>query len=213
VAAGILPHEELGTGYPLAGMLEDMRKYVRAGIDVLSSQGTDELAGAFLSRAQAFAEQLSSLAAGFREWSAEARASLLAEVKQVVAGQVKEMGLATKKDLEALRARVERLEHTPATGAGRAAAKPNAGRAAAKPNAGRGVAKASAGRAAAKPNAGRAQRRGTSSRTSTAGAARTSSSSRTRRTTGSSGAARSSVGGKASPAGGTGRGRRRSATA
>src|ERR687887_2433483 len=64
VAVGALPHEELATSYPLAGMLEDMRKYVRAGIEVLSSQGTDERAGAFLSRAQAFAEQLSSLAAG-----------------------------------------------------------------------------------------------------------------------------------------------------
>jgi hypothetical protein len=99
-------------------MLEDMRKYVRAGIEVLSSQGTDERAGAFLSRAQAFAEQLSSLAAGFREWSAEARASLLAEVKQIVASQVKDMGLATKEDLEALRARVDRLEAGSRTSSG-----------------------------------------------------------------------------------------------
>jgi hypothetical protein len=56
------------------------------------------------------AEQLSALASGFLEWSAEARASLLQELRDVVARQVQDMGLATKKDLDALRARLDRLE-------------------------------------------------------------------------------------------------------
>jgi polyhydroxyalkanoate synthesis regulator phasin len=68
-------------------MLDDVRKY-----------------------AQSVAEQMSGLAAGFLEWSAEARASLMHEVRDVVARQVGEMGVATKKDLESLRSRVERLE-------------------------------------------------------------------------------------------------------
>jgi hypothetical protein len=68
-------------------MLDDVRKY-----------------------AQSVAEQMSGLAAGFLEWSAEARASLLHEVKELVARQIGEMGLATKQEVEALRRRLERLE-------------------------------------------------------------------------------------------------------
>jgi hypothetical protein len=68
-------------------MLDDVRKY-----------------------AQSVAEQMSGVAAGFLEWSSEARASLLHEVKELVARQVGEMGLATKQDLESLRSQVERLE-------------------------------------------------------------------------------------------------------
>jgi len=70
--------------------------------------------------AQTLAEQMSSLAAGFLEWSAEARASLMHEVKGLVARQVDEMGLATKQELGALRRRIERLEkRLPAEPAGR----------------------------------------------------------------------------------------------
>jgi hypothetical protein len=78
-------------------MLEDVRKY-----------------------AQSMAEQMSGLAAGFLEWSAEARASLLHEVKGLVARQVGEMGLATKQEVEAVRRRIERLEkRLPPEAAGR----------------------------------------------------------------------------------------------
>jgi BMFP domain-containing protein YqiC len=99
-------HERLS----LAHMLGDMRKYVRLGLEALSSRGSEHDAGAMRSRAQGVAEQISALAAGFREWSAEARASLLHELRDVVARQVEDMGVATKKDLDDLRARLDRLE-------------------------------------------------------------------------------------------------------
>jgi polyhydroxyalkanoate synthesis regulator phasin len=91
-------------------MLEDMRKYVRAGLEALSAQGAEDAAGAMMSRATVLAEQLTSFASGFMEWSAEARASLLQELRDMITRQVESMGLATKDDVEALRRRIDRLE-------------------------------------------------------------------------------------------------------
>jgi hypothetical protein len=101
-----------------------MKKYVRAGLEALSSQGTEDAAGAFMARAGGLAEQLNALASGFLEWSAEARASLLQELRDLISRQVESMGLATKKDVEALRRRVDRLE----AGAGRSKSSASAGR-------------------------------------------------------------------------------------
>ncbi|HYT79984.1 MAG TPA: hypothetical protein VEQ37_12155, partial [Actinomycetota bacterium] len=53
----------------------------------------------------------------FLEWSAEARASLQQELRDLVARQVEDMGVATKKDLDGLTARLERLEAVLNTGA------------------------------------------------------------------------------------------------
>jgi hypothetical protein len=94
----------------LAHMVGDMRKYVRLGLEALSLQASGDPTGAKRSRAQGVAEQISALATGFLEWSAEARASLLQELRDVVARQVEDMGVARKKDLDDLRARLDRLE-------------------------------------------------------------------------------------------------------
>jgi hypothetical protein len=91
-------------------VLEDVRNYVRAGIGAVTSQGADAIPGALVSRAQSLAEQFASFAAGFLEWSGEARQSLLTELKLLVAGQIQEMGLASQEELDRLRARVEELE-------------------------------------------------------------------------------------------------------
>jgi polyhydroxyalkanoate synthesis regulator phasin len=107
-------------------MLEDMRKLVRAGIESLSNDDPDDLAGALKSKAQGVAEQLSAVASGFLQWSSEARDSLMLEVKHLVGRQVDEMGLATKKEVQALRNRVDELER-------RAGGRKRAGRSAAGP--------------------------------------------------------------------------------
>ena len=139
-------------------MIEDVRKYVRAGIEALAPQGTEDLAATLLGRAQTAAEQLSSFASGFLEWSAEARASLLREVRDLVARQVQDMGLATKDDVETLRRRIDRLE----AGGGRTMG----GRASAAPSGTR--AKASTAGRAKKASGGRAK--ASSTRKSAAGA-------------------------------------------
>jgi hypothetical protein len=106
--AGPVPgfFERLSLGH----MLGDMRKYVRFGLEALSGAASEDPTGAKRSRAQGVAEQISALAAGFLEWSAEARASLLQELRDVVARQVEDMGVARKRDLDDLRARLDRLE-------------------------------------------------------------------------------------------------------
>jgi hypothetical protein len=91
-------------------MLDDMKRYVKAGLEALAPQAADEVGGALLARAQEFAAQMSTLAGAFVQWSAEARASILHEVRDLVARQVEEMGVATKHDVETLRKRLDRLE-------------------------------------------------------------------------------------------------------
>ena len=105
----------------LAYVLEDMRKYVRAGIQALSSEGPEQIPADLMSRAQEVADRFSALAGAFRQWSAEARESLMLEVRELVGRQVQEMGLATQKQVQALRARLDDVERQV-----RAASKPTA---------------------------------------------------------------------------------------
>jgi hypothetical protein len=135
-------------------MIEDMRKYVRAGLEALSSQGAEDAAGIIMSRATVLADQLNAFASGFLEWSAEARASLMQELKDMITRQVETMGLATKEDLEALGRRIDRLEGTATSKAtARSKAKPSAGSAKAKASGGSRKAKASGGSRKAKASA------------------------------------------------------------
>jgi hypothetical protein len=76
----------------------------------MTPQAAEDMAANLRSRLQEVAEQFTGLASGFLQWSAEARKSLVDEVRSIVAGQVQEMGLATKQEVEALRARLDRLE-------------------------------------------------------------------------------------------------------
>jgi hypothetical protein len=97
-------------------MIEDVRKYVRAGLEALSSQGAEDAAGVIMSRASVLADQLNAFASGFLEWSAEARASFMQELKDMITRQVETMGLATKEDLQALGRRIDRLERASKSG-------------------------------------------------------------------------------------------------
>jgi len=109
-------------------MLDDVRSYVRAGIDAMTSQATEGIPAAVAGRAQALAEQLAAVAAGFVEWSGEARASLITELKLLIAGQIQEMGVASSEEVDALRARVARLEEQLSKGPTRQASTPTRSR-------------------------------------------------------------------------------------
>jgi polyhydroxyalkanoate synthesis regulator phasin len=137
-------------------MIEDMRKYVRAGLDALSSQGAEDAAGVIMSRATVLADQLNAFASGFLEWSAEARASLMQELKDMITRQVDSMGLATKEDLQALGRRIDRLERA-------SKSKEPAGASKSKASAGATKSKGSTGSSKAKATA-RARRPKTTSR-------------------------------------------------
>jgi hypothetical protein len=91
-------------------VLEDIRKRVEGGLGPLTKGGSDDLAGALLGKAQGAADQLSGFASAIGEWVAFAREFIRAEVRDVVDREVAEMGFASAKAVEALAARVERLE-------------------------------------------------------------------------------------------------------
>jgi len=102
-------------------MLDDMRKYVMGRFDAISPQGAEDLAATLTTMVQAAAEHLSGLASGLMDRSSEARATLVREIKELIRTQIEEMGLATKKDVATLRARLERLEAKGVGGASKSA--------------------------------------------------------------------------------------------
>lgn len=91
-------------------MLDDVRKYFKDRLEAISPQSAEDLSTTFVTMAQAAAEHLSGLAMGLMERSTEARAALVREVKELIAAQMEEMGVATKRDVATLRARLDRLE-------------------------------------------------------------------------------------------------------
>ena len=133
-----------------------MRKYVRAGLDALSSQGAEDAAGVIMSRATVLADQLNAFASGFLEWSAEARASLMQELKDMITRQVESMGLATKEDLQALGRRIDRLERASKSKvpAGASKSKASAGATKSKGSTGSSKTKATARARRPKPTSG-----------------------------------------------------------
>jgi len=113
-------------------VLEDIRKKVEGGLGPLTKGGSDDLAGALFGKAQGAADQLSGFATAIGEWVAFARELIRAEVRDVVERELAVLQPATSKQIEALIARVERLERSaPATprkkSGGKASAKPPAG--------------------------------------------------------------------------------------
>jgi polyhydroxyalkanoate synthesis regulator phasin len=91
-------------------VLDDVKTFLKAGLDSLSPGATDRGPEAVLAKAHVVAEQMSSLFGGLLEWSSEARASLRQEVKDAVNRQVGDLGVATKREVDSLRARIEELE-------------------------------------------------------------------------------------------------------
>lgn len=86
-----------------------MRRFVQARLDALST-ADDDTGPEGRSPVQGVAEQISALAAGFLQWSAEARQSMVTEIRSIVSSQMDDLGLATKAEMAELRMRVERLE-------------------------------------------------------------------------------------------------------
>jgi len=96
-------------------VLEDIRKKVEGGLGPLTKGGSDDLAGALFGKAQGAADQLSGFATAIGEWVAFARELIRAEVRDVVERELAVLQPATSKQIEALIARVERLERATPT--------------------------------------------------------------------------------------------------
>jgi polyhydroxyalkanoate synthesis regulator phasin len=101
--------------------VDDMRKAFEATIGNLSPSRAQELAKGFLEPGAA-KEQVAKTAADLMEWSQRNRQRLRSEIKD----QMRQMGLATQDELDALRKRVRELERAAgmtASGGRRAPAK------------------------------------------------------------------------------------------
>jgi|SRR6266566_4258579 len=111
------PHERRST----MTRVDDMRKAFEATIGNLSPTRAQELAKGFLEPGAA-KEQVAKTAADMMEWSQRNRQRLRSEIKD----QMRQMGLATQDELDALRKRVRELERAAgmtASGGRRAPAK------------------------------------------------------------------------------------------
>jgi polyhydroxyalkanoate synthesis regulator phasin len=95
------PHERRST----MTRVDDMRKAFEATIGNLSTTRAQELAKGFLEPGAA-KEQVAKTAADLMEWSQRNRQRLRSEIKD----QMRQMGLATQDELDALRKRVRELE-------------------------------------------------------------------------------------------------------
>jgi polyhydroxyalkanoate synthesis regulator phasin len=110
-------------------MLDDVRKYVEAAFESLNSSRARELAGQLVKGQPA--EQVNRVARDLAGWSQRTRERIAELVQAEVKRQLKGVGIATRDDLDTLRARVRELERAGATG-GRTAKRTSAKKSSAK---------------------------------------------------------------------------------
>jgi len=96
-------------------MIEDMRRYVEAGLGSLTPTRARELARSLL-QGQGM-DQINRVAGDLMEWSKRSRERITELVQSEVKRQLRAVGVATRDDLDALRKRVRDLEKGPASAA------------------------------------------------------------------------------------------------
>jgi polyhydroxyalkanoate synthesis regulator phasin len=105
--------------------VDDMRKALEATIGNLTPARAQELAKGFLEPGAA-KEQIAKTAADMLEWSQRNRQRLRSAIQEEIRDQMRQMGVATQDDLDAVRKRVRELERAAgmtASGRRRAATK------------------------------------------------------------------------------------------
>jgi hypothetical protein len=97
--------------------MQDVRKTIEASVGNLSTTRAQEIAKSVLDK-DAAKDQVSKTAADLMEWSQRNRTKLVELVRGEVRDQLRQMGIATEEEVNALRKRVRDLERTArATGA------------------------------------------------------------------------------------------------
>lgn len=97
--------------------MQDVRKTIEASLGNLSTTRAQEIAKSLLDK-DAAKDQVSKTAADLMEWSQRNRLRLVELVRREVRDQLRQMGVATEEEVNALRKRVRDLERTArATGA------------------------------------------------------------------------------------------------
>jgi polyhydroxyalkanoate synthesis regulator phasin len=101
--------------------MQDLRKQLEASFGNLTPTKAQELAKGMVDR-DAAKEQVARLAADLLEWSQRNRARLTTIVRDEVRDQLKQMGVASQDDVDALRKRVRDLERAQRAGSAKATA-------------------------------------------------------------------------------------------
>ena len=97
--------------------MQDVRKTIETSMGNLSTTRAQEIAKSVLDK-DAAKDQVSKTAADLMEWSQRNRTRLVELVRGEVRDQLRQMGIATEEEVNALRKRVRDLERTArATGA------------------------------------------------------------------------------------------------
>jgi polyhydroxyalkanoate synthesis regulator phasin len=91
--------------------VDDMRKQFEATIGNLTPARAQELAKGFLEPGAA-KEQIAKTAADLLEWSQRNRQRLRSAIQDEIRDQMRQMGVATQDELDAVRKRVRELERT-----------------------------------------------------------------------------------------------------
>jgi polyhydroxyalkanoate synthesis regulator phasin len=94
--------------------MQDVRKTIESSLGNLTTTRAQELAKGMLDRDTA-KEQVSKTAADLMDWSQRNRARLMELVRAEVRDQLRQMGVATQEELNALRKRVRDLERASRT--------------------------------------------------------------------------------------------------
>jgi polyhydroxyalkanoate synthesis regulator phasin len=95
-------------------VIEDMRKYVEAGLGSLTPSRAREMARSLL---QSQGSEVNRVAGTLMEWSRRSRERITELVQSEVRRQLRAVGVATRDDLDGLRKRVRALEKAPAAAA------------------------------------------------------------------------------------------------
>ena len=91
--------------------MQDVRKTIEASLGNLSTTRAQEIAKSMLDK-DAAKDQVTKTAADLMEWSQRNRTRLVELVRGEVRDQLRQMGVATEEELNALRKRVRDLERT-----------------------------------------------------------------------------------------------------
>jgi len=102
-------------------LVTEVRKYMEAAVEKLTPATAQEMARSLLEGQSKGREQVQKVAQDLMEWSNQVRERMSEMVRREVARQLETMGLASKDEVEALKARVRDLERPRRSSAGTAA--------------------------------------------------------------------------------------------
>lgn len=132
--------------------MQDVRKQLEASFGNLTPSKAQDLAKGMLDR-DAAKEQVARLAADLIEWSQRYRGRLTTMIRDEVRDQLRQMGVASQEELDALRKRVRELERTSRARTAKASSAKRASSKAGTTSAKRSAAKSTTAKQASTPTA------------------------------------------------------------